>query len=631
MSEKYHFLPLNFSKNELPVFKEAKEGEIVMFGAQNDYPDYLVDLKNKSARHGAILSGKVRYIAGNGFKVDEFQRGVSQVAEIQRLTREINRDESLDELILKVCDDHETFGGFYLECVWDKAHKKIVEVYQLPFALMRLVNVGYEKVNGVETPVYKFCYLPNWKGIRKYDRAKEKDGFKEFNLLGTSNDASEVLYISDYRSAKSGESQVYPLPCYISAVPLIEADGEIANYRLNNVKNGFWASKIITFNNGVPTLEEQKQIKKGIIDQHTGSDNAGTFALMFSDGNNPPTVVDLTGGDLDKQFLDVDKAIQTTIGTAHQVVSMTLFGVATEGALGQRNEMLDAYQLFYSNYVLPRQKTLEDAFNYVFSFNGIQAGLKLNAVKPLNIQFSEAVITQYLTKDEIRSLIIKDLGLDMEELKHQKYAKEQDAVVEYFSKCGRETKEEDIICTFDVHGLPQPQTYKEAAFAKIFELDLEADDFGAKVLSILNDAPETMPEKIAQALDTDTARVEKKIAEFLADGVLIGDLGNLKISKGAQKALDELESNVLEIVVEYRYKGPVDSKNRDFCSNMMGLARSGRTYTQDEVENMPASPDALQEIGSVWDYRGGWWTRKGGGKTTPYCRHIWEAVVKRKQ
>ena len=64
---------------------------------------------------------------------------------------------------------------------------------------------------------------------------------------------------------------------------------------------------------------------------------------------------------------------------------------------------------------------------------------------------------------------------------------------------------------------------------------------------------------------------------------------------------------------------------------MMGLARSGRTYTQDEVENMPASPDALQEIGSVWDYRGGWWTRKGGGKTTPYCRHIWEAVVKRKQ
>ncbi len=58
------FQRINFHDNKLPVFKENKAKGFVTFGADNLYPDFLVELFNKSPKHNAIVSAKASYIAG---------------------------------------------------------------------------------------------------------------------------------------------------------------------------------------------------------------------------------------------------------------------------------------------------------------------------------------------------------------------------------------------------------------------------------------------------------------------------------------------------------------------------------------------------------------------------------------
>ena len=55
-----------------PVFKETRNYDStkpwVIYGNGNNYPDYLVALLNGSAKHNAIITGKVQYISGKGLK-----------------------------------------------------------------------------------------------------------------------------------------------------------------------------------------------------------------------------------------------------------------------------------------------------------------------------------------------------------------------------------------------------------------------------------------------------------------------------------------------------------------------------------------------------------------------------------
>jgi hypothetical protein len=51
---------------------------------------------------------------------------------------------------------------------------------------------------------------------------------------------------------------------------------------------------------------------------------------------------------------------------------------------------------------------------------------------------------------------------------------------------------------------------------------------------------------------------------------------------------------------------------------------AGKIYSRQQIEQISSV------VGyDVWAKRGGWWTRKGGDVTTPYCRHVWVQNVVR--
>ena len=90
---------LTFAEAKQPEYKEKKGEGYMQYGQNNDYPQYLLDLFNKSAKHNAIIRGKVNYIVGNGWAGDE------------AIVKKVNREESLIDLTKKVALDLELFGS----------------------------------------------------------------------------------------------------------------------------------------------------------------------------------------------------------------------------------------------------------------------------------------------------------------------------------------------------------------------------------------------------------------------------------------------------------------------------------------------------------------------------------------
>ena len=79
-----------------------------------------------------------------------------------------------------------------------------------------------------------------------------------------------------------------------------------------------------------------------------------------------------------------------------------LFGHKTEGQLGGRSEMREAYELFQNTYVNTKQRNLEETINYLYKFNDLTAILELRKTEPINFEFSEAIISANMTQEEIK-------------------------------------------------------------------------------------------------------------------------------------------------------------------------------------------------------------------------------------
>ena len=75
-----------------------------------------------------------------------------------------------------------------------------------------------------------------------------------------------------------------------------------------------------------------------------------------------------------------------------------------------------------------------------------------------------------------------------------------------------------------------------------------------------------------------------------------------------------------EYKVLFRYKGPKDSKNRDFCAEMMKLTNRGMVFRKEDINNLSVQAEN-EEFGfyDIFKWRGSY-----------NCRHTWEAGLYRK-
>lgn len=683
------FAVVKFSDSKVPLFKETKNKDFILYGENNKYPEYLTYLFDKSAKHNAIITGKAAYVYGKGFPNGDFP---------------INRmGDTLNDLTQKAALDIETYGGFKWELIYNYLGQ-IAEIYHTDYTTIRKAKSG------------GFYYKESWGNEFDRDSGEFIPAFKPGTIT-----ESQIFEYNEYRPM----TRFYPLPGYIGCNNYIETDIEISKFHLSSIRNGMMPSKMIQFFKGEPTEDKKQEVEKRLARKFAGSENAGNFLLVFNDANSTQskvTVDDLSANELDKQFDILNKTCQQEIFSGHRVTSPMLFGIKEEGQLGGNTELATAYAIFLNTYSKPKAKALskeiQELLNYtsfkgqyelqptdpigviinphdvvnslpkkfVFENLGVPpedwdgenigadnrptqtipiapattigqpdpAALAANPPAPVNENIKNLtakqhqqmlrIIRQYtkglLTAATAKILLRQGLGLPDKDINEilgipaaagaMSFDAEEDRIIGMFDAAGESKNDYQIVKSkpvsfgTDVEAEFDEEVYIKEAFLTTTDLSVSE----GRILDLIKKDKLISPETIAGLIQETVAYVQGKIDSLITRGYIQQTTTSDGVDDIIERVIVEQplippttidNTPISKISIMYSYEGPQDSKNRPFCARMMELRR---LYTRKDIEDISA------RLGySVFDRRGGFWTRKGTHDTTPYCRHTWKSNI----
>tara|TARA_R110000751_G_scaffold32542_7_gene81748 strand:+ start:1554 stop:3404 length:1851 start_codon:yes stop_codon:yes gene_type:complete len=389
---KDRLLNIQLTNEVQPKVREINGLEWVQYGDgeyRNNYPQYLVDLYNNSATHAAVVNATAAMIAGEDLLAEE-NDDLSQYVELKKFLGAINGKETAHDIFTKVAFDLKLQGSFALNVIYSKDRSKIAEVHHIPVEQLR---VGTPDENGI---VRDYYISADWAQYRKKEYTPRR--VAAFNA-NDRREGSQILYTGLYSPAM----ELYHTPDYVAATNWVQVDNLTSDFHLNNIANGFSGSYFINFSNGIPTQIEREQIERQITQKFTGANNAGKFVLTFSDdANSRPEIVPIQVSNADKQYTVLNELCIQNIMIGHRVTSPMLLGVKTEGSLGGRNELIQAYELYMNTVVKPYQNTILRTFKRLLAVNGVVVPFGVKDTQPLNSLFGADVLKDVLTQDEIR-------------------------------------------------------------------------------------------------------------------------------------------------------------------------------------------------------------------------------------
>jgi hypothetical protein len=659
VSKAYNIINVQFDQAQQPRFEEKRGRNYIEFGERNNYPNYLIDLYGESPKHGAIIKGKVNYIYGKGF---------------EDITQKANtRGETWNQILKRSILDDELQGGYYLQIIYN-ALGKIKDVFHIEFQKVR-----------ASKDLSTFYVKNDWSLSDFKEKPREYPAFNINDPRGT-----QILFVKQYNP----KSDVYPLPSYFQGLNYIESDIQVSRHILGNAKHNFVATKLINFNNGLPQEEEQADVEMDLKKKFTNHDGDRVVIAFNPSRENAVDIVSLGETSLTKEdFTNVNNLIQQEIFSCHQVTSPMLFGIKTEGQLGGRSEIRDAYQIFANTYVNERQQEHEVTFTKLMNLAGIPGEHYIIPVEPLSFEFSEAIMSANMTRDEIR----EKLGLKSEmptdasgtpiaqpvqanatltnlsgrqhqnvmrivrQFANGKINKAQaslmlkngfgftDADVDTFLGVDEDPATEQAFasmqdelllsefaaCGDNVNDFEVLETHEARNYEKF--ADEEINVLKANVLDLISKDKRVTPEVMAKVLNKSVEQIDNALEALKLEGYLV--------------------QTGLEVSILAPNYTPVVRKLTEPLKKIPGGDKATKTevllrytyYGPRDSKNRPFCARMLElaetklwsrsdieniseRLGySVWDRRGGWFTEPNGNHR-PYCRHRWNVkIVTRKK
>ena len=657
---KYNLISVKFAKAEQPKFEERKGQGYIQYGANNDYPDYLLNLYKESSKHGAIIKGKSNYIYGKGFNFPKDLMANTQ-------------GETFNNIFKKAVKDDELFSGYYLQIIYN-LEGKIKDVYHLDFKKVR-------------TNKEQNCfYVKNdWQDNREKARA-----YPAFSGTYNKDNPSQVLFVKQYNPG----DEIYPTPNYYQALNYIESDVQVSRHILGNAKDGFVATTAINLNNGEPNEEQKEQVEKDIKKKFTGSEGDRVLLFFNKSKDTAAEVIPLSQTMLTKEdFTNINNLIQQEIFAGHQITSPMLFGIKTEGQLGGSSEIRDSYEIFNNTYVAERQQQHEEVFNKLLTLMGDATGYEIIPVEPLGYGLRDELLLdvmpreyfldklgvdqKYYTLPSVRSTgalpiidnttdisgnIIAPVNENLAGMSGRKFQQLERIVRKY--KSGKITRlaaammlKNSFGISDDEVGLFLDDNSSDAQFAMEDEIDFalleqfaqfgedknsfeelsrkdaiqseyfadvqELSQLESNILNLIKKDKRITTEVLASTLKVEKAVIAKALSSMEDGGIFT--VSNVK--QGEDIIVERTATNIkieapkpttTEILLRYSYDGPQDDKNRPFCAKLMEL---NRLYSRSDIETIS------ERLGySVWDRRGGWFTQPDGTHR-PFCRHQWFALT----
>jgi hypothetical protein len=367
---------INLSSYQTPLIQESKRDNWVEFGSENDYFQYLIDRYTYSTTNNAIINNISRLVYGRGLSALDASKKPNEYAQMMSLLH--------PDCVRKLVVDRKMLGQCAIQIHYSKDHKKILKAYHMPVNLLRA-----EKCNK-DGEVEGYYYSDNWQDVKKYAP-------KRIPAFGYSNEQIEILFIKPYTVGM----KYYAYPDYQGAVPYAKLEEEIADYLINEVQHGFSGTKVINFNNGIPTEEQQSIITGKVNAQLTGSKGIRTIVAFNASETSKTTVDDIPLNDAPEHYSYLSEECLRKIMLGHNVTSPLLFGIATTTGFSSNADELKNSSILFDNMVIkPMQDELLEAFDRILAYNGITLKLFFKTLQPLEFMDLENAQTEEQVAEE---------------------------------------------------------------------------------------------------------------------------------------------------------------------------------------------------------------------------------------
>ena len=530
---------LELSTYTTPVIQESKRDAWVEFGEDNNYFNFIIDRYTGSTTNSSVINNVNRLIYGRGLSALDANKKPNEYAQMMALFHA--------DCIRKIVLDRKMFGQFAMQVHYDKAHKKILKAYHIPVNLLRA-----EKCNK-DGEIEGYYYSDNWEDTKKYVP-------KRIPAFGYSNEQVEILYSKPYAVGM----KYYSLPDYQGGLPYAKLEEEIADYLINEVQNGFSGTKVVNFNNGVPTEEQQQIIKGKVLSQLTGSRGQKVIVAFNNNQESKTTVDDLPLNDAPEHYTYLSEECVKKIMLAHNVTSPLLFGLGSaNGFSSNADEIKNASILFDNMVIKPIQDQIIEAFDKILHFNGITLKLFFKTLQPLEFVDLENAQTE--------EQVAEETGTELSKAK---------------------TELEEILAEVDANQLEEGWVIVDEREVSDNEEELDLELIN-KELDLSSNS--TLLSRLINLVQTGSPKPKLK-------SVQDKKVGDLKYFK-----------------VRYRYTGN-KAPDREFCKAMM--SKSERLFRKEDIDEMSrrAVNPGFGEFGAnTYDI----FKFKGGAR----CHHKFERVT----
>lgn len=365
VTEKDVFETIYLRNIDLPLPKEQKGLDWVLFGKNHQFPMDILEYRNSSAIHDSIIESKTSLITGNGFMFGDTREESN--AFIVENWKQVPFWRKLDRVFWQVSRDQETFGYSCFEVIYSMDRTRVADINWIDASR---IACGKKDEWGRVT---KFYYSDDWNNTRQNPP-------REIDLFDPNGESLRQLVFIKY---EDNNMDYYALPNYYSALRWIKADGLMAEYNLAAINNGFSPSIVFKFYKK-PTPEERRMNAEAIKAQHGGAKNAGKAIILYSDGKElSPDIDTLDATNIDARLLQVSEQITQQIISAHRAHPQ-LLGIQVPGKLGYSNELLQSWEIFDKMVIQPERKLIFNYFREVLVYNGV-INVKIEPLVPIKI------------------------------------------------------------------------------------------------------------------------------------------------------------------------------------------------------------------------------------------------------
>ena len=586
-----------------PTESDNLTENVINWGLDNLYPYFLNFLYQSSAIQSGIINSKVHYTTSGGLDYE----GIDQ-EKYESFFKNGNSDYNLNEIAEQMSKDLELSNMFCLKGVWslDKSKCDKLEVIDFEKVRYRLddekIAVCNDWSDVDENPMKIICpFNPSDRKEREFYLIYQEKGKQ--SIYNRTNTNKQMRGLSNSSVTKINKS-TYPQPPYAGGLTSILTDVKINKYQLNEISNGFSTGTIINLNNGIPTDDKEKrQIEKEIQENASGEENSGGTMILYSNGKeNSAEVISLSGNDLKDRYLALSQDNRNNIILAHSVTTPILFGIKTEGSLGNATELEIGYKIMKANYFKYKQRAILQALNHIAKYaNGLSGEITFNEV---NLDFLE-------TKEEETPAVFS------EEKKEESIN-----VVELFEMSGRERPKNCLMskslpAEFDADEEREKflNEFKKESFAELSAVENQ-------VLAMLGDGNDY--NSIRKALGINPFKLNRIFKRF-KNLELIDSKANITNKGMIEVARQDVTK--IEIFYSYAHNPAQDNRpsiiptSRDFCRALVNFSKT-RVWSREDINGIS------NRLGfNSFRYRGGWYYNDKLERATPYCRHIWKQEI----